>query len=307
METVSSSLQGTRFELHLGERGYPNVLAAIPDPPACLYGIGNPAALVAGVAIIGARKATPYGLACTERFAAHVARRGLPIIAGGAIGCDLAAHRTAVDLEARTIVVFGSSPDILYPKRGRDVFQRAIDQGGAVVSESPWGTPPLPGLFVQRNRIIAGLSRLIVIAEAGLPSGTFSTADAALAQGKEVAVVPGAITSPTSAGANRLLAQGALPLIDEDALDDALAMAFSDVPVTFACDGTGQLGLDFSGVESDELLRVLAAQPAYLDELASSMHMQPSKAAARLSRLELAGSVERGRDGRYHVLVPVRE
>lgn len=301
-------LKGQRFELKLEDAQYPSILRDIPDPPQVLYGIGDPAALQPGVAIIGSRKATPYGLTCTERFASYAARKGLTIIAGGARGCDLAAHRTAVELETPTVVVFGSSSDVVYPKSGRAVFQRAIDQGGAVISEQPWGTPPLPPLFPQRNRIIAGLAVLLVIAEAGLPSGTFSTADAALLQGKEVAVVPGAITSPNARGSNRLLCQGATPVIDYDTFDDCLEQAFVRHPFAMVQDspvaeGDGMQEL----LEQDDVLRALSADAYRPEELSAYFGFSCAELARRLSQYEIQGLVERGRDGRYQLKAYMRK
>lgn len=303
-----SELHGPRFELDLHGPGYPAMLGEIPNPPKRLYGIGNADALQPGVALIGSRKATPYGLTCTERFAAHLARRGLTIVAGGARGCDLAAHKVAVELESPTIVVFGSAPDVVYPKSGRAVFQRAIDQGGAVVSEQPWGTQPLPAFFPQRNRIIAGLSVLLLIAEAGLPSGTFSTADAALAQGKEVAVVPGAITSPNARGSNRLLCQGATPVIDFETLDDCLEQAFVRYPVACAQAGDEQWErVPDELLEHDGVLRALSAAAYRPEELAAYFGFSPAELARRLSQYEMQGLVERGRDGRYHLKAHMRQ
>lgn len=305
---TETELQGMHFEIELGSPGYPSILADIPDPPRRIYGIGDPAALQPGVAIIGARKATPYGITCTERFAAHIARRGLTIIAGGAIGCDLQAHKTALEMKVPTIVVFGSGADVVYPKRGLEVFQQAIDQGGAVISENPWGTPPQPAYFPQRNRIIAGLAVLLVIAEAGLPSGTFSTADAALAQGKEVAVVPGAITSPNSAGSNRLLCQGATPIVDADSLDDALQDAFERYPFPMAQPGPSSVQLpDAELLEQDELLKALSAQAYRPDELTAYFGISASELVSRLSQYEMQGLVERGRGGLYHARALVRK
>lgn len=110
------------------------------------------------------------------------------------------------------MVVLGGGCDCIYPESNRDLFQEVVDKGGAVISEHQWQFPPMPYTFRARNRIIAGLSRATLIVEAGLPSGTFSTADDALSSNREVLVVPGAITSPTSRGANRLLYQGATPI-----------------------------------------------------------------------------------------------
>lgn len=305
---MNDTLNGPRFELALEDAGYPSILRDIPDPPQVLYGIGDPAALQPGVAIIGSRKATPYGLTCTERFAAHAARKGLTVIAGGARGCDLAAHKTAVDLGVPTVIVFGSSPDMVYPKSGRAVFQKAIDQGGAVISEQPWGTPPLPALFPQRNRIIAGLSILLVIAEAGLPSGTFSTADAALQQGKEVGVIPGAITSPNARGSNRLLCQGATPIVDYETFDDCLKQAFTRYPVALLqdCAAPDERALE-QLLERDEVLKALSADAYRPEELSAYFGFSSAELAQRLSQYEIQGLVERGRDGRYQLKAYMRK
>lgn len=216
-------LRGSRFELdyHNDER-YPENLREIPHPPEKLYVIGSLDALAPGLAVIGAREATPYGLGCARRFARIAAEKGVCIISGGARGCDAEAHRAALDAGAPTVVFLGGGCDRLYPARHFDLFQQVIDSGGAVVSEHPWDFDPLPYTFRARNRLIAGLAEAVLIVEAGLPSGTFSTADEALAIGKEILVVPGAITSQTSRGSNRLLYQGAIPIVDDESFEDVL-------------------------------------------------------------------------------------
>lgn len=303
---ASASLEGPRFELALGDPEYPSCLASIPNPPKRIYGIGDVGALGPGIGIIGARKASPYGISCAEHFARHAARRGLTIVAGGARGCDLAAHRMAVQEGAPTVIVFGSGADVVYPKQGRATFQAAIEHGGAVISEQPWGSAPLGAFFPQRNRIIAGLSILLLIAEAGLPSGTFSTADAALSQGIDVAVVPGAISSPNARGSNRLLRQGALPVVDLESFDDCLddALARSPLPQVMVSQVPAEVA-DMEELASDEVLRALSSQAYRLDELSACFGIPAPQLAARLSRYEMQGLVGRSRDGRYQVLAHV--
>lgn len=226
MPVLSMRLEGDRFELKPADEGFPPLLRAIPKPPARLYGVGDPAALREGLAVVGARRATPYGRSAARRFASLAASRGIPIVSGGARGCDAVAHEAALAEGCPTVAFLGGGCDQLYPAENAGLFQRIVDGGGAVVSERPWDFPPQPYTFRERNRLIAGLSRATLIVEAGLPSGTFSTADEALAAGREVWVVPGAITSETSRGANRLLYQGALPVIDDDSFADALFSAY---------------------------------------------------------------------------------
>ena len=215
-------LEGVRFILPYGGEDYPEQLMNIPDPPKKLYGIGNPQVLTCGLSVIGARKATPYGRDVAFKFAKIASEHGVTIISGGALGCDSAAHRGCLEGRSPTVVVLGGGCDCIYPESNRDLFQEVVDKGGAVISEHQWQFPPMPYTFRARNRIIAGLSRATLIVEAGLPSGTFSTADDALSSNREVLVVPGAITSPTSRGANRLLYQGATPIVDEETFEDVI-------------------------------------------------------------------------------------
>ena len=219
---ADSPLKGPRFEIGREDARYPDALRAIDQPPKRLYVIGDPAALRPGLAVVGARKATPYGKSCARRFARIAAEKGVCIISGGARGCDSEAHRAALEAHEQTVVFLGGGCDHVYPPEHVGLFQEVIDSGGAVVSEHPWGFKPLPYTFRARNRLIAGLAEAVLIVEAGLPSGTFTTADDALAAGKEVLVVPGAITSKESHGANRLLYQGAIPVVDDESFEDIL-------------------------------------------------------------------------------------
>ena len=219
-------LTGPRTELAPGDGLYPSALADVPDPPKRLYVVGDPGALRAGLAVVGARKATPYGIGCARRFAGAAAKRGVTVISGGARGCDAAAHRAALEAGAPTVAFLGGGCDEPYPAAHAGLFQRIVDGGGAVASEQPWAQKPRPYMFRLRNRLIAGLARAVLIVEAGLPSGTFSTADEALAAGRDVLVVPGSIASASSRGANRLLYQGAVPVVDDETFEDALFSLF---------------------------------------------------------------------------------
>ncbi len=218
----SKTLKGQRYEISIDDDLYPADLRTVDPPPERLYLVGDPAALQPGLAVIGARKATPYGLSCAHRFARLAAEKGVTIVSGGARGCDSEAHRAALEAQAPTVVFLGGGCDSLYPPEHAGLFQRIVDAGGAVVSEHPWGFRPLPFTFRARNRLIAGLAQAVLIVEAGLPSGTFSTADEALGMGKEVLVIPGSIASPTSHGSNRLLYQGAVPIVDDESFEDIL-------------------------------------------------------------------------------------
>jgi len=252
------------------------------------------------LAIVGARKATPYGLSCAHRFARRTAQAGVVVVSGGAIGCDQAAHRGALEGKGKTIVVLGCGGDVIYPARARHLFEEVLATGGLIVSEAPWGSPPSRWGFRRRNRIIAALAQATLIVEAGLPSGTFSTADATLAQGKDVWVVPGSIDSQESQGSNRLLLQGAAPIIGMESFDDMLSSIFKQSIQT-------QIDFGFSGVCSINMpsgpegviLKACAARPMHAEELIEIASVELLQVVRLLSALELKRKISRLRDGRY--------
>lgn len=295
------ALAGERHVIHYEDERFPQALREIPKPPATLYVVGDPASLQEGLAIVGARKATPYGRSCAARFARLAGERGICIISGGARGCDAASHEAAISTGAPMVVFLGGGCDQIYPPEHQGLFQRIVDAGGAVVSENPWEFVPKPYTFRERNRLIAGLARATLIVEAGLPSGTFSTADEALAANREVLVVPGAITSAQSLGANRLICQGATPIVDDDTFYDQLFTIFgrlrqpdANVPEAEAAPNT-----------TDSLFAALEAGPMDMDALmaAARDRFDEGNLQARLmlwlAEKERAGAIARYPDGRY--------
>jgi DNA processing protein len=245
-----------------------------------------------GLGIIGARKATPYGIRCARLFAGWAASAGYVVISGAAVGCDTAAHRAALDAGGHTVAVLGCGADVSYP-RGSGPLLSEIARSGAVVSELAWGHPPAKWTFRARNRIIAGLSSALLVVEAGLGSGTFITADYALEAGRDVMVVPGSIFAPECAGSNRLLSQGAIPVSD-----------ISEVRAVLE-DRTGQTAGDpLVGMLScghDPVLSAVRANPSRPDDLARDLGMDIIAVARRIGALEAEGSVTKYRDGRYGV------
>jgi DNA processing protein len=162
------------------------------------------------VAIVGSRKASAYGREITYQIAFDLARAGIVIVSGMAIGIDSIAHRAALKAGGQTIAVLPSGLDNPYPARHQNLAREIISQGGALLSEYPPGTNPYPVHFIARNRIIAALANVVIITEAARKSGTLHTAQFALEMGRDVAAVPGDITRPGSAGTNALLKAGAL-------------------------------------------------------------------------------------------------
>lgn len=188
---------------------YPAELKTIFDPPPVLYYRGDfQAADQLAVAIVGARRATPYGREVASKFAGELARAGITVVSGLARGVDSAAHRGALAGKGRTLAVLGCGLDVTYPPENRRLYDEIASQG-VVLSEFPLGTPPEARNFPRRNRIISGLSRAVLVVEAAVTSGSLITADFALEQGREVFAVPGPITSSQSIGTNNLIRQGA--------------------------------------------------------------------------------------------------
>lgn len=299
--TVQAKLRGARYELGLHDREFPENLRLIPKPPKRLYVVGDPGALRPGLAIIGARKATPYGRSCARRFARIAAEKGVCIISGGARGCDSEAHRAALDAGGLTVVFLGGGCDCIYPPEHVGLFQAVVDAGGAVVSEREWGFKPMRYTFRERNRLIAGLAEAVLIVEAGLPSGTFSTADEALAAGRDVLVVPGAITSPSSHGSNRLLRDGAIPVVDDESFEDALFGALGMLQRSGASGGARQV--------DDPIVAAVQAAPTRTDDLlplAAEMYGSECawpKLMETLAEAEAARLIARQPDGAWGPVV----
>jgi DNA processing protein len=194
----------------MGSELYPAHLAEIYDPPLVLYVRGNPRILLdVGIAVIGTRHPTPYGLGMAERLSQDLANCGLVIISGMARGIDSVAHTGAVMARGRTIAVFGTGVDVIYPRENRKLSEQILELGGALVSEFPLATGPNPHNFPLRNRIISGLSRGVLVIEAGEYSGTRITSRCALEQCREVFAVPGNVTNKLAWTPNTLIKQGA--------------------------------------------------------------------------------------------------
>ena len=193
---------------------FPTLLAAIPDPPVGIFCVGElPADATHKVGIIGSRRCSEYGLMAARMLAKPLAEHDVVIVSGMARGVDSMAHRGALEGGGQTIAVMGCGADICYPSENTHL-RTAIIENGCVLSEYPPGQRPTAAFFPARNRIISGLSRAIIVAEASKKSGTLITVDQAAEQGREVLAVPGNIMSPLSAGTNALIREGAIPVTD---------------------------------------------------------------------------------------------
>ncbi len=191
-------------------------LENIPNPPKELYSLGNLDVKDKVVAIIGSRKPTSYGRGITLELAEKLASRGVVIVSGLALGIDSVAHQGALNVKGRTVGVLASGLDTITPTSNRNLAIKVLESNGGLLSEYEPGTPPLAFRFLERNRLVSGLADTVIVTEAGARSGTMNTIMHALAQGKDVYSIPGNITSATSAGCNKLIEQGATPIINID-------------------------------------------------------------------------------------------
>lgn len=273
-----------------GEEGWPSALEELARVPGRIFGLGDPAALLGPcVSIVGARRATPYGLAIAEMAARISAECGITVVSGGAMGCDHSAGSAAIMAGGKTIVVSGCGADAVYPSTSSDVFEGAVAGGGAVISVEPWGSGPKRWSFPRRNELIAALSHVLIVTEAGRRSGTMYTAEAAVELGRIVYAIPGSIFSPNSSGTNRLLSEGARVIADETELSTAISLDY----------GLMRLGQKSARGAVGPVLSALVASPARPDELAERLNESVLTVMRTLTDHEARGLVERLPDGRY--------
>jgi DNA processing protein len=274
------------------DAAYPASLTTIAAPPPLLWVRGVVAALNApAVAIVGARAASPYALSVASRLGSDLVASGLTIVSGLARGVDSAAHRGAIAGGGITIGVLGSGVDVMYPPE-HVTLARDIEARGAVVSELVPGTPPQPCFFPLRNRIISGLSRAVVVIEAGEKSGSLITARCALEQGRDVLAVPGNVLSGRNRGAHALLKDGARMVESVDDILEELGMRRGIRP--------GDTGAPGTGSAADPVLACLVpGEASDLDAIAERSGLSPSRLLPRLFELELRGAVARLGGGRF--------
>lgn len=232
------------------------------------------------VAIVGTRRPTPYGRRVTEELAGKLGAVGIPVVSGLAFGIDQIAHTAALDAGGRCIAVLPSGLDraTISPQSHLALADRIRQQDGAVVSEYPDGAVAYKGNYHARNRIIAGFAEHVVVIEAGIPSGTLITAGHAARYSRDVWALPGPITSSVSAGTNRLIRDGAKPLVSVEAFLD-------------------ELGVSSTPQSGHPLLRWLLDGPSTIDYLASRSDQSPAVIERELITLELRGLIKRTADG----------
>jgi DNA processing protein len=282
---------------------YPPLLAEVSDAPVGLFVRGNPAALsLPQLAIVGSRNPTAGGRDHAASFAAHLARCGLAITSGLAIGVDAAAHQGALDAAGITIAVCGTGLDIDYPP-ANSALAAAIAVRGALVSEFPLGAPPLRLNFPRRNRIISGLALGTLVVEAAVRSGSLITARLAAEQGREVFAIPGSIHNPLTRGCHQLIRQGAkLVETGDDIFAELRALAGVLAPAPQAA-VPGRQNPATAGPVLDKgyeiLLDALGFEPASVDVLVERTGLAADEVASMLLILELDGRLESRPGGNY--------
>ncbi|RKX32487.1 MAG: DNA-protecting protein DprA [Candidatus Zixiibacteriota bacterium] len=283
VEKVNS--KGWRFFI-INESDYPRALKTIPDPPPYIFYLGEyEESDNRAIAIVGSRTATEEGRSFAENLAARLAENGVTVVSGMARGVDTAAHRGAMTAEGRTLAVFGSSLDIIYPPEGRNMAAKII-KSGCLLSEYLPGTEPFGPNFPKRNRIISGLSQGVVVIEAAERSGALSTAGHALQQNREIFAVPGSPRVLTSKGTNHLIKEGAVLLTSIDDIFEALPRLKGQVIAR----RTENIE-DLTELEKS-ILNHFGADPIQVDKLARETNTPMPDLLQILLALELKGIVK---------------
>jgi len=284
---IATKLEKLQVELiSFWDNDYPPLLREIHDPPALLYLRGTLPSTEC-FAIVGSRRATHSGLQFTRELATTLAQHNICIVSGLARGVDSAAHRGALAAQGATIAVLGCGIDRIYPPENSQLFLEIIENN-AVITEYPPETPPLPGHFPGRNRIISGLSRGVLIVEAAEKSGSLITGDFALEQGRELFAIPGALHNPNSKGTNRLLKEGA-QLVTE--ADDILQSLWPGRPSYQEQVAEKNFSEHLDG-DSLKVFQRLGHSPLHSDEIARQCGLTPMELSAILLDLELRGAIQ---------------
>ncbi len=281
----------------LSDAAYPPLLRQIPDPPPVLYLFGHPEVMgFQQLAMVGSRTPTPMGRETAHEFGAHLAALGLVVTSGLAQGIDAAAHRGAISVGGMSIAVTGTGLDRVYPAQHHDLAHE-IAETGVLVSEFPLGSPPRPGNFPRRNRIISGLSRGVLVVEAALRSGSLVTARLALEQGREVFAVPGSIHNSLAKGCNALIRQGAkLVETAQDVLEE-----FPDFVAELPSESSEQVAVSDFELDEDyrKVLKNVGYEPTSVDKVVERSGLTVDAVCSMLLVLELQGYIATMSGGRY--------
>ena len=256
---------------------YPQELLSVAQPPLAIYVKGKllPAPRVA---VVGSRRCSSYGRRVAYSLGKCLSSAGVTVVSGLAQGIDAEGHRGALEGEGKTLAVLGSGVDSVFPLSNLDLARRIVEEGGGLISEFPLGTKARKEHFPRRNRIVSGLSKAVVVVEAPERSGSFITVNYALDQGKEVFAVPGPVDSPFSKGSNRLILEGATPLLECEQLLELFGAELQPLAVP---------------EEFKELYALLSEGPKSPDRLAQELGVPVTEVLCKLSLMEVKGLVRR--------------
>jgi DNA processing protein len=285
----------------IDNENYPELLRHIYDPPLILWVKGNPETLKTdGIAVIGTRRASKYGLVQAEKWAATLVDAGLCINSGLAYGVDAQAHKSALNAGGKTIAVLGSGIDVIYPAKNRKIAGKIIQSGGAIISEFPPGTPPDAVNFPERNRIVSGMSHGVLVVESGVKGGSMITARCALDQNREVFVVPHQLDYGRGEGCNYLIRTGQGKLIQylPDVMDE-ISVQTGEVTERSPTEKKWRsLELD---EDAEEICILLENEDLHIDQISEQTGKPTFKLHSILLDLEMNGAV-RQRAGKYFEL-----
>ena len=263
--------------------------SVIDNPATSLWYVGTIPKPRPTIAVVGSRKPTSYGRAVSAQLVNELARHDVIIVSGLAIGHDSLAHQACLDAGGTTVAVIGNGLDNIYPRRNQQLAERIIQHGGAIISEYEPGTPVYPSHFLECNRLISALADVVVVIEAGERSGTLNTASHALAQGKEVMAVPGNINAPLSVGCNRLIAQGAAPVLSAQDILDVLQLDDNSI----SSDKPGdQPTIRFDSTEAQTIYSLIVDGETDGDRLLALSGLDQSSYAMAITMLELNGYIK---------------
>ncbi len=275
---------------------YPPSLLQISDPPICLYILSKLPdeelkALFSSVmvAVVGSRNHSSYGREITHTIAYDLGKNRVTIVSGLALGIDAIAHMAALDAGGKTVAILGCGVDVVYPQENEHLYKRIIDTGSVILTEFAPGTRPIPGYFVARNRLVAGIGRAVVIVEGTAKSGSLITARIAADQGKDVYAVPGQVSSPLSEAPLLLIKQGARMVTEAgDILGDfGMSSSQSSASAPTFSDPFEQKIYEYIRNHRD----------IYPDELAQALDMSVSQVTTHLSNMEIRGLITRSLTG----------
>lgn len=268
-------------KLTLGAPDYPGKLSQISNPPKELYFLGDISPLneTTVISIVGSRAVTPYGRLVTGTLARDIAKQGISIVSGMALGVDGLAHQAAMEAGNYTAAVLACGLDRFYPNSHHNLAKQILASGGAIISEYPAGTEPFRNNFIERNRIVSALCDGLLITEASERSGTLHTANFALEQGKTVMAVPGNITSPGSKGTNMLIKTGAVPITCLQDILNALNLGFQ----------TSLIAVTAANADEATILDLLQSGVSDVNELQLGSKLTPQQFNQTLTMMEISG------------------